>query len=90
MGDSELKLRQLRLGARGSRCSAFSMLQFGSQPLCLFFALAQLLLKIGHKQSGCSDLLAGRGQHRVHVTLCLRLLSYGCHFPRGAFDQIES
>jgi hypothetical protein len=90
MRDSQLKLRQLRLSARGSDGSALSMFQFGGQPLCLFLALAQLLLKIGHKQSGCSDLLAGGGQHRIHLALCLGLLSYGGHFSRGTFYQIES
>ncbi|MEA2758815.1 MAG: hypothetical protein QOH65_1428 [Methylobacteriaceae bacterium] len=90
MGDRELKLGQLRLRARGSGRPALSMFQFVSQPLRLFFALAQPLLKISDQQSRCSNLLAGGNQHRVHITLCLRLLSYGSDLPSGTFYQIES
>ena len=90
MRDSQLKLRQLSLGARGSGGPALSMFQFGSQPLCLFLSFPQLLLKISDKQSGGSNLLARDGQHRIHFALGLGLLSYGGHFARGTLDQIES
>jgi hypothetical protein len=61
MGYSKLQLRQLSLRARASGGSTFSTFQLVSQPLCPFFTLAQLLLKVRDKHSRCSNLLAGGG-----------------------------
>ena len=90
MRDGKLKFRQLCLRARRSRRPAFSTFQFGRQALCLFFARAQLLLKIGHELSCCNNLVAGGAQHRTDITLRSRLLSYRRHLAGGTLYQIES
>jgi hypothetical protein len=63
MGYSKPQLRQLGLGARALSRSTFSTFQCVSQPLCLFFTLAQLLAKVRDKQSRFSNLLAGGSQN---------------------------
>jgi hypothetical protein len=90
VGYSKVQLGQLSLRPRASGGLMFGMFQFVGQPLCLFFAYAQLFSKVGDKQPRCSNLLAGGGQNRVHVALRLCLRSHGRDFPGGTLHQMES
>ncbi|MEA2834196.1 MAG: hypothetical protein QOG66_2398 [Methylobacteriaceae bacterium] len=85
-----MQLGQISLRPRASRGLPFGMFQFVGQPLCLFFAYAQLFSKLGDKQPRCSHLLAGGGQNRVHVALRLCLCAYRPHFRGGTLHQMES